>query len=232
MLFERVLRTGYAYGKTLAISVPTVVDAALGRLTRQRCDARLADWSAGILAQAGVEVSVEGLEHVPGHPVIFMSNHASHLDVPVLYAACPGSLRMVAKAELFRVPVWGQAMRQAGFVSVDRSGDRERARRAMTEAGEIIRAGTSVWIAPEGTRSRTGKIGKLKRGGFRLAIETRTEIVPMVLIGTGELLPPGSRLLGEGGRVIVRFGEKLSVEGKSEDQLMAEVQRFLEAQLG
>ncbi len=231
MLLDRVLRTGYAYGKTLAISVPTVLDAALGRLTRARCDARLADWSAGILAQAGVTVTTEGLENVPSHPVVFMSNHASHLDVPVLYAACPGSLRMVAKAELFKVPVWGQAMRDAGFVAVERSGDRARAKRAMDEAGEIIRSGTSVWIAPEGTRSRDGRLGKLKRGGFRLAGETSTPIVPMVLLGTGEILPPGSRLFGDGGHVTVRFGELIPVLGKSEEQLMAEVRTYFEREL-
>ena len=97
----------------------------------------------------------------------------------------------------------------------------------MREAGEIIRAGTSVWIAPEGTRSRNGKIGKLKRGGFRLAIDTGTPIVPIAIIGTGEILPAGSRLFGKGGPVLVRFGVVIPVEGKEETRLMGEVENFL-----
>src|ERR1700735_3486618 len=100
-MLRALVNTAFAVQKTLAISIPTVADAHLGRLTRERCDERLAAWSEAILARAGVEVEVHGRERVPSRPVVFMSNHASHLDVPILYRACPGSLRMVAKAELF-----------------------------------------------------------------------------------------------------------------------------------
>jgi len=229
-----MLRTGAAVVKTLAISVPTVADAYTGRLTRERCDDRLRWWSSGVLESAGVEVVTHGREHVPDRPLVFMSNHGSHLDVPVLFVTCPGSLRMVAKAELFRVPIWGRAMKEAGFVSVDRSGDRDKARAAMTEAAAIIRSGTSVWIAPEGTRSRDGRIGKLKRGGFRLAIETQTPIVPVFIRGAREILPPGSRFFGSrGGRVEVSFGPLIEVRDRPketlEDELIATVGAFLNA---
>jgi 1-acyl-sn-glycerol-3-phosphate acyltransferase len=225
-----MLATGSAVAKTLLISVPTVADAYTGRLTRERCDDRLRWWSSGVLSSANVEVVTRGRETVPDRPVVFMSNHGSHLDVPALFVACPGSLRMVAKAELFRVPVWGRAMKEAGFISVDRSGDRDKARAAMAEAAEIIRSGTSVWIAPEGTRSRDGRIGKLKRGGFRLATETATPIVPVFIRGAREILPPGSRFFGRGGGTVeVRFGPLIEVTGKSEDELMAAVGAFLEA---
>jgi 1-acyl-sn-glycerol-3-phosphate acyltransferase len=209
--------------ETLAISAPTVADAFIGRLTRERVDARLAWWARGILEAAQVRVEIEGRERVPSRPVLFMSNHGSHLDVPILYVACPGSLRMIAKAELFKVPVWGRAMRDAGFISVDRSGDREQARIAMARAGETIGSGISIWIAPEGTRSRDGSLGKLKRGGFRLAVETATPIVPVRIDGAREILPPGSRFLGDGGTVHVRFGEVIDVGGKDEDALMTAV---------
>jgi 1-acyl-sn-glycerol-3-phosphate acyltransferase len=224
------LGTGLAIYKTLAISVPTVLDAMLGRITRERCDVRLSSWAETVLRAAQVEVLVEGRERVPARPVIFMSNHGSHLDVPILYVACPGSLRMVAKAELFRVPIWGRAMKDAGFISVDRSGDRAQAREAMREAGETIRGGVSVWIAPEGTRSRDGRIGKLKRGGFRLAIETGTPIVPVFIDGARQILPAGSRFLGDGGTVRVRFGEMIEVAGRSTDELLAQVDEFLRGQ--
>jgi 1-acyl-sn-glycerol-3-phosphate acyltransferase len=136
---------------------------------------------------------------------------------------------MVAKAELFAVPIWGRAMREAGFVSVDRSGDRAQARAAMEEAGRAISGGVSVWIAPEGTRSRDGRIGKLKRGGFRLALETGTPIVPVFIEGAGKILPPGSRLITRGGRVRVELGDVIEVEGADEAQLMSRVDAFLRA---
>jgi 1-acyl-sn-glycerol-3-phosphate acyltransferase len=95
-MLRALATTGFAVYKTLAISVPTVAEAHLGRLTREKCDARLAEWSRSVLEAAGVEVEVHGRERVPSRPVVFMSNHTSHLDVPILYVACPGSLRMVA----------------------------------------------------------------------------------------------------------------------------------------
>jgi 1-acyl-sn-glycerol-3-phosphate acyltransferase len=229
MAIRDIVATASAVAHTLAISAPTVLDAYLGRLTRQRCDDRLAWWARGVLAAAHVEVRIEGSERVPPRPVVFMSNHGSHLDVPILFVACPGSLRMVAKAELFRVPIWGRAMKEAGFVSVDRSGDRDKARTAMEEAARIIRSGTSVWIAPEGTRSRDGALGRLKRGGFRLAIATETPIVPVHIRGAREILPAGSRFLNEGGTVEVRFGDVIEVAGRGEDELVAAVERFLRA---
>ena len=208
--------------------MPTVGEALLGRLTRHDVDARLRAWSRAVLARAEIDVEVEDLAHVPARPVIFMSNHGSHLDVPVLYVACPGSLRMVAKAELFAVPIWGRAMREAGFIRVDRSGDREQARQAMAEAAAAIASGVSVWIAPEGTRSRDGRLGRMKRGGFRLARESGTPIVPVSIHGARELLPPGSRLLGDGGRVRVRFYEALAPD-LPEDELVARVEARLRA---
>ena len=99
----------------------------------------------------------------------------------------------------------------------------------MAEAAEIIQGGTSIWIAPEGTRSRDGRIGRLKRGGFRLAIETGTPIVPVRIDGTNAILPPGARLLGAGGRVTVHFGALMPVRDRDEQQLIAELSVFLAA---
>ena len=95
---------------------------------------------------------------------VYMSNHQSNLDIPILYSVFPGTLRMVAKAELFKVPLWGRAMREAGFVRVTRSGDRAEAMAAMRECGEAIARGVNVWIAPEGTRSLDGKVAQVQEG--------------------------------------------------------------------
>ncbi|HEY7955935.1 MAG TPA: lysophospholipid acyltransferase family protein [Polyangia bacterium] len=217
MGLSTVADTGYALWKTLEISVPTVVDALAGRLTVERSDARLRSWSQALLDRAEVELSVSGLDRVPlDRAYVLMSNHQSHFDVPILYRAWPGTLRMVAKAELFRVPVWGRAMRAAGFVAVDRSGNRAKAEAAMRAAGEAIRAGVSIWIAPEGTRSEDGQLGKFKKGGFLLALETRTPIVPIAISGSRDILPKHTRAIVRGARVQVTFGAPIDPSRPSE----------------
>src|SRR5262249_52728237 len=119
-----ITTTAFAVWKTLVISTPTVVEAFTGTLTVEKCDRRLREWGQRLVDRAEVELSVSGLDQVPSGPVVLMSNHQSHFDIPILYTVFPRSLRMVAKAELFRFPLWGRAMRNAGFVPVDRSGDR------------------------------------------------------------------------------------------------------------
>jgi 1-acyl-sn-glycerol-3-phosphate acyltransferase len=224
------LATVYAIYKTLAISVPTVVEALTGRLTVERCDDRLHDWSHAIIKQAGVELSVTGLDHVPrDRACIFMSNHQSHFDIPIIYVAFPGTLRMVAKAELFRVPIWGRAMREAGFVAVDRSGDRKQAMDAMREAGEALGRGVNIWIAPEGTRSPDGKLGRLKKGGFLMAQATGAPIVPMAIDGSRDILPKNTLQVRPGAVVRVTFGEPLSVGPGPLEGAMSVVRAFFTA---
>jgi 1-acyl-sn-glycerol-3-phosphate acyltransferase len=222
--------TVYAVYKTLAISLPTVVEALAGRLSVERCDERLHDWSHAIIKQAGVELTVEGLDKVPrDHACIFMSNHQSHFDIPIIYVAFPGTLRMVAKAELFRVPIWGRAMREAGFVSVDRSGDRAQAMEAMRTAGEALARGVNIWIAPEGTRSPDGKLGKLKKGGFIMAQETSAPIVPLAIDGSRDILPKKTTLVRPGAVVRVTFGDPVTAVGRPIAAVMEDVRAFFAA---
>lgn len=224
--------SGYAIWKTLAISVPTVIDAMRGTLSVARADERLRGWSTGIVQAAKIDLHIDGLDRVPrDRAYIFMSNHQSHLDIPIIFHVWPGTLRMVAKAELFRVPVWGRAMRAAGFVSVDRSGDRAQALQAMREAGEAIGRGVSIWIAPEGTRSRDGRLGKFKKGGFLLAKTTGVPIVPMVIDGSRNVLPKHTTAMQTGVAVRVTFGAPISVAERPVDTLMSEVRDHFAAHL-
>lgn len=217
----------YAIYKTLSISIPTVAEALTGRLTVERCDERLHDWSHAIVKQAGVELTVEGLDRVPRERAcIFMSNHQSHFDIPIIYVAFPGTLRMVAKAELFRVPIWGRAMRHAGFVSVDRSGDRAQAVSAMREAAEALARGINIWIAPEGTRSPDGKLGKLKKGGFLMAQSTGAPIVPLAIDGSRDILPKNTTLVRPGAVVRVTFGDAIIAAGRPIAEAMDDVARY------
>jgi 1-acyl-sn-glycerol-3-phosphate acyltransferase len=179
----------FAAFQTAKISIPTIIDGLLGRVSARVCDRRLDGWSRALLEQARVQLEVTGQENVAhGESYVVMSNHQSHYDIPVVFQALGIPLRMVAKKELFEIPVMGRAMRYSGFVEVDR-GRHAKAVRSLTSARERLeKDGTSVWIAPEGTRSQTGDLGKFKRGGFHLAIDAGLRILPVAIDGSRNVL--------------------------------------------
>jgi 1-acyl-sn-glycerol-3-phosphate acyltransferase len=212
---------------TLRICVPTLVESAFGTLTEATCDARLASWSDALLAYAEVKLEVEGREHVPlDEALVVMSNHQSHYDIPVLFQALrPMRLRMVAKKELFRIPIWAAAMRVAGFVELSR-GDRSAAIESLSGARASIQRGTSIWLAPEGTRSPTGKLGSFKKGGFHLASEAGARVLPVTVDGTRHVLPAKGARVANGQRVRVVVHAPVTIgafEEHQRDALMARV---------
>ena len=149
-------------------------------------------WGRGLLGcVVGYRVELSGLEHIPPmRPVIFMANHQSYMDVPALFSL-PGQLRWMADEGLFRIPVFGWAMRMAGYVPVHR-GDAREGIRSLDRAKRLLEQGLSIFIFPEGTRSHSGLFGRFQTGGFRLAVATGTPIVPVVVVGTRQLLPRGT----------------------------------------
>src|SRR5262245_63722199 len=155
-----VLQTFQGLFDTARISVPTVIESAFGPIDPIVAEERLSWWSKHVLDNAKVHLTVEGREHAGdgSEPLIVMSNHQSLFDIPVLFQAIPGKLRMVAKAELFRVPVWGRAMLAAGFIRIDRA-DHQQAVASLRAGSSMLAQGTRIWIAPEGTRSVTGELG-------------------------------------------------------------------------
>jgi 1-acyl-sn-glycerol-3-phosphate acyltransferase len=174
--------------EVFAVSWPTVVDALRGRVTKEVCDDRLAGFAAAVVKNARIELEVVGRENmVPGVTYLVMSNHQSLYDIPALFHVIGANLRMITKAELFKVPVFGTAMEEAGFISIDRS-NRERAIASLAHAKAVLGRGVHVWIAPEGTRSRTGELLPFKKGGFILALETGLPILPVTLKGTRDVL--------------------------------------------
>jgi 1-acyl-sn-glycerol-3-phosphate acyltransferase len=214
-------------GAMARITAPTLVEAARGSLARGTVDERARWFGQRVIELLDVELAVTGSEHVPpGRAYVYMSNHQSHLDIPILYATLPSpTIRMLAKKELFAIPLWGRGLRAAEFVEVDRA-NHTRAVQSIEHAARLIRDGVSIYLAPEGTRSRDGKIGKLKKGGFHLAKETATPIVPVAIRGTIDILPRGTRTMHTGKRVEVTIGAPIDVGAREIPTLIEEVGAF------
>jgi 1-acyl-sn-glycerol-3-phosphate acyltransferase len=224
-----LLDTAYCIQQTLAISIPTVLDAMTGRLTVERCDARLHSWSRRLLARAEVKLSVEADAPVDwSRAYVIMSNHQSLFDIPVLFACVPGTMRMITKKELFAVPIWGRAMREAGMISIDR-GNRESAFASLRSAKEVLQRGVHIWIAPEGTRTRSGRLGTLKKGGFVLASEAGAPILPVAITGTSDILAAQGAVVRRGASVRVSFGRAIESGGADTAATVVAVQTHLEA---
>jgi 1-acyl-sn-glycerol-3-phosphate acyltransferase len=153
-------------------------------------------------------------------PVIFMSNHESQMDPPVLIAALPLPAVYIAKQELKYLPFIGWAAWAAGVIFIDRR-DRERALRSIHDAALQIRGGKSVVIFPEGTRSRTGQLLPFKKGGFALALDAGVPIIPIATVGGFQVLPRGT-LRFRPGRYLVLVGEPVDpADHPDRDALMA-----------
>ena len=148
-------------------------------------------WGRSILAASRIKVTVTGMSNIdPASPYIYMPNHQSNFDIPVLLGHLRVQFRWLAKVELFKIPIFGRAMRKAGYISIDRN-NRESAFKSLAVAANQIKNGVSVLIFPEGTRSRDGNIQSFKKGGFVVAIDAGVPIVPVVITGTRAIMPKG-----------------------------------------
>lgn len=224
--------------ETLAISVPTIVDGVKGTISKEVSDRRLESWASHIVANSEMIISVTGRENVdPKATYLVMSNHQSHYDIAVIYYVLGTKIRMIAKRELFDIPVFGQALKAGGFISVDRD-NRESAINSLGDAKRALEEGTSIWIAPEGTRSPTGELMPFKKGGFVLAVESGTPVLPVSIAGTREVLPAHGRRSRSGVEVYVTIHPPVDPkrwadrEPKSaRDALLAEVRSAIESGL-
>ena len=148
-------------------------------------------WGRSILVASRINVTVKGMSNIdPASPYIYMPNHQSNFDIPVLLGHLTVQFRWLAKMELFKIPIFGRAMRKAGYISIDRN-NRESAFKSLAAAANQIKSGVSVLIFPEGTRSRDGRIRPFKKGGFVMAIDAGVPIVPVVITGTRAIMPKG-----------------------------------------
>src|SRR4051812_36753528 len=192
-VLRTILTVITAFVVTLFLGSAVIIAGLLG-VTDKRgglLDSAPRWWSKCLLWAAGVKVRVHGVEKISQtEPYIFASNHVSWFDVPALAANLP-RYKFVAKAELFKVPVFGKAMRAAGMIEIQRE-NRKAAFGAYDVAAERIRANNSVVVFPEGTRGHEYALRPFKKGPFVLAIAAGVPIVPIVVHGTIEIMPKGS----------------------------------------
>lgn len=185
------------------------LDADKSMWVARRLFAPVALWAAG------ARVSVQGQENVdPSRPTIYVSNHQSAADIPALLVALPVNVRFVAKKQLRWVPIIGWYLRLAGHILVDRSNTRS-AIASLDAAGKKIRAGTSILMFPEGTRSPQRRILPFKKGPFALALKAKVPVCPVTVEGAGELMPKRSLRIVPG-EIRVKIGKPIDTTQYSE----------------
>ncbi len=173
-------------------------------------------WSKSILFISGIKVDIEGLANVdPSKSYIYMSNHRSNFDIPVLLGCLPIQFRWLAKAELFKIPIFGRAMQGAGYVKINRF-NRESAFKSIDEIATKMKNGVSVMIFPEGTRSEDGNIKAFKKGGFVMAVDSGVPIVPVIVRGTRSIMVKG-RWWIKPGNVTLSIKKPIDTTGYTRD---------------
>jgi 1-acyl-sn-glycerol-3-phosphate acyltransferase len=190
-------------------------------------------WARGGLLLAGARLSLHGLNHIPrDQPVILMPNHASNFDILAMLAGTPIQFRWLAKAELFKIPIFGLTMLRAGYIPTDRS-DRRKALLSMKAAAQRISDGTSVTLFPEGTRTPNGQLLPFKKGGFVLALQSGVKLVPVAIKGSFAVMSKNSLRLHPG-RIDVTYFPPIDISGKTTrdiPDLMEQIRQPIAAEL-
>jgi 1-acyl-sn-glycerol-3-phosphate acyltransferase len=170
-------------------------------------------WARCLLRGSGVQVTVEGLEKISLQgSYVFVSNHLSYMDTPVILANIPVQFRFLAKKGLFQIPLLGTHLARAGHIPVPR-GDARGAVKTMTTAAQLVRErGISLLIFPEGGRSHDGRLDSFQEGAAYIAIRAGVPLVPIALKGTREVLPYGSGRVNSGS-VTMRIGDPIPTDG-------------------
>ena len=183
---------------------------------------------------ASVDLTVMGSENVdPQRSYVVVANHESNLDIMACFLAIPLPIRFLAKRELFRVPILASAMRAIGIIEVDRQARLAVHEQVNSQARQLVAAGRSVIVYPEGTRTRHGNLGSFKKGAFTMAIATQLPILPVTIRGTRGIWPPGSWLI-RSGSITVAIDPAVETSGlnrTSTNQLRDDVHAVIEKRL-
>ena len=186
-------------------------------------------WARMLLRICIIRVDVLGAEKLePTQEYVFVSNHSSLVDTPVMFGSMPREFRMLARHGLWRVPFIGWHLNRAGHIPVERENPRAAAR-SLGRAAQKLRDGSSLLIFPEGGRTREAAMRRFKAGAAAVAIQAQHPIVPMALVGTRKILPPNSAHLHPG-RAELRLGKPIPTVGltnRDAAQLMRDVQQIV-----
>lgn len=168
-------------------------------------------WSRSILWLLLVPIKVTGTENInPKQSYVFVANHQSFLDVFAVYGWLPNYFKWLMKKELRKVPLVGTACKVAGHIFVDRSNPR-----AALQSVELVKKelvdGISTVIYPEGTRTKTGEMGRFKQGAFKIAMDLNLPVVPLSLGGFFEAMPSGRAYVNPGSRVTLHIGKPIDL---------------------
>ncbi len=171
-------------------------------------------WARSLVWAAGVELKAENLDVLdPAQRYIIIANHYSYLDIPCIFTAIPQPIRFMAKASLFKIPLFGWALARAGFIPIDRK-NRSTAVKSFDLAGERIRKGNTIVVFPEEGRSRERKMRPFQRGGFLLALRSELPIVPTAIQGTYDVMNAHTLRI-KPGPVTVTLTPPIPTEGMS-----------------
>jgi 1-acyl-sn-glycerol-3-phosphate acyltransferase len=176
-------------------------------------------WSRALLRLFQVEVRVEGAANVPAGPAVYAANHVSTLDIFVVFGHLPVDFRIIFKQSVGFIPILGWSIWLGGHIPIDRRNP-FRARKSLERAARRIGAGTNVVVFPEGTRSPDGRIGRFRRGSFRLAIEAGVPVVPVSIVGVKAVVPRGIPSVRPG-TVRVRIHSSLPSTGRTLEEVDA-----------
>ena len=200
------LARGLRSSLTFAVGIPLTAACAVAVIlhTLLRPPGGLLDripsfWGRTWCRAAGVKLTVEGLERIdPKQAYVVISNHQSAFDIFSHFAALPVPIRFLAKQELFKIPLFGAAMRRIGIVEVDRGAGRATHQAVNRGAADNMKLGRSLMIYPEGTRSRDGAMLPFKKGAFAIARNLSVPIVPTAITGSRQVWSPGSKMIRPG----------------------------------
>ena len=214
------MRLLWGIGAALAIFVYTVgfglTAILLMFITRRGWPADVLGrvWCRWILKVCGIRVDVEGLENLdPQRSYVIISNHLSNFDIWTTLAVLPTTIRFVAKKELLRFPIFGQALALSDHIVIDRSKPDQAIQRINARVSGQIDQGFCILFYAEGTRSRDGKILPFKKGGVTLAMRTGLPIIPLSVSGTRKFLPRSRAIIRPGGRVKLVLDKPIETAG-------------------
>jgi len=202
----------YAAVASSAVVGPIVIALSLSRGRPERPDPLIRAWCNAVLGAAAVREDVAGLENLPPGTCVLVCNHQSNFDAPFVFARFPKHVRFVAKQELYRIPIFGAAIKAMGNIRVERTGS-DGDRKRIEAAIEQVRTRTSILFFAEGTRSTDGKLRSFKKGAAVLAIDAQVPLVPVAVAGAHEITPKGGLWVHSGRPLVLRVGKPIPTTG-------------------